>query len=104
DRDDTNALRRPLARLPFVPSDAARRAVHCQEIFAIQSTALAKRLRHTNAKTVTIGLSGGLDSTLALLVIARAFDMLNLDRSGILAVTMPGFGTTARTRGNAEKL
>lgn len=101
---DANGLRRPLARTPFVPVDAARRAAHCQEIFAIQATGLAKRIRHTNSKTVTIGLSGGLDSTLALLVIARSYDMLGLDRTGILAITMPGFGTTARTRGNAEKL
>jgi NAD+ synthase (glutamine-hydrolysing) len=101
---NADALHRPLARLPFVPSDPGKRAAHCQEIFAIQSTGLAKRIRHTNSKTVTIGLSGGLDSTLALLVIARAFDVLQLDRAGIVAITMPGFGTTARTKGNAEKL
>ena len=70
----------------------------------MQATGLAKRLRHTGASTVTIGVSGGLDSTLALLVIANAFDRLELDRSGIVAVTMPGFGTTERTRGNAERL
>lgn len=102
--DATDVLLRPLARLPFVPADSAQRAHHCQEIFSIQSTGLARRLRHINSKTVTIGLSGGLDSTLALLVIARAFDMLGLDRKGVLALTMPGFGTTARTRSNAEKL
>ena len=94
-------LRRPIARLPFVPADQAQRGQHCEEIFAIQSTGLAKRLRHTNAKTVTIGISGGLDSTLALLVIARAFDRLGLPRDGIVSITMPGFGTTDRTYQNA---
>ncbi|MCB0146693.1 MAG: NAD(+) synthase, partial [Caldilineaceae bacterium] len=97
-------VNRPLARTPFVPADPARRAHHCREIFSIQSTGLAKRLRHIGAQRVTIGVSGGLDSTLALLVIAHAFDTLGLDRAGIVAVTMPGFGTTARTRGNAERL
>jgi NAD+ synthase (glutamine-hydrolysing) len=97
-------LLRPLARMPFVPSDPAQRARHCREIFSIQSTGLAKRLRHTRAQKVTIGVSGGLDSTLALLVTVHAFDVLGLDRRGIVAVTMPGFGTTARTRSNAEKL
>jgi len=95
---------RPNPALPFVPSDPRIRAETCREIFAIQSTGLAKRLRHTGAKTVVIGISGGLDSTLALLVAAHAFDLLGLDRKGILAPTLPGFGTTKRTRGNAEKL
>ncbi|MCB0076088.1 MAG: NAD(+) synthase [Anaerolineales bacterium] len=95
---------RPLSQSPFVPQDTARRADHCEEIFAIQSTALAKRLAHVGVKHVTIGVSGGLDSTLALLVTVRAFDRLGLDRAGIVAITMPGFGTTARTRGNAERL
>jgi NAD+ synthase (glutamine-hydrolysing) len=95
---------RPNPALPFVPSDSRVRAETCREIFAIQSTGLAKRLKHTGAKTVVIGISGGLDSTLALLVAAHAFDLLGLDRKGILAPTLPGFGTTKRTRGNAEKL
>lgn len=95
---------RPNLPTPFVPSDARARAATCQEIFAIQSTGLAKRLKHTGAKTIVIGISGGLDSTLALLVAVRAFDLLGLDRKGILAPTLPGFGTTQRTRGNAEKL
>jgi NAD+ synthase (glutamine-hydrolysing) len=95
---------RPNPALPFVPSDPRIRAETCREIFAIQSTGLAKRLRHTGTKTVVIGISGGLDSTLALLVAAHAFDLLGLDRKGILAPTLPGFGTTKRTRGNAEKL
>ena len=95
---------RPNPALPFVPSDPRMRAETCGEIFAIQSTGLAKRLRHTGTKNIVIGISGGLDSTLALLVAVRAFDLLGLDRKGILAPTLPGFGTTQRTRGNAEKL
>ena len=98
------ALLRPLAQMPFVPADLAQRAKHCQEIFSIQSTGLAKRVKHTGVKTVTLALSGGLDSTLALLVTIRAFDLLGLDRRGIVTVTMPGFGTTARTRDNAQRL
>ncbi len=99
------ALIRPqLSRTPFVPADAERRAASCREIFAIQSTGLAKRLRHTGLQRVTIGISGGLDSTLALLVTARAFDLLDLPRAGIVAITMPGFGTTERTRNNAVLL
>jgi NAD+ synthase (glutamine-hydrolysing) len=97
-------LRPNLVRMPFVPADPAQRAHSCREILAIQSTGLARRLRHTASKKVAIGVSGGLDSTLALLVIVNAFDRLGLERSGIVAVTMPGFGTTARTRGNAERL
>ena len=89
---------------PFVPSDAARRAERCEDVFAIQAYGLAKRLSHTRSRHAVIGLSGGLDSTLALLVTVRAFDLLELDRSGIVAVTMPGFGTTDRTHDNATKL
>ena len=97
-------LLRPLAQTPFVPADPAQRARHCSEIFAIQSTGLAKRIHHTGSKRVVVGVSGGLDSTLALLVAVRAFDVLGLDHGGIVAITMPGFGTTQRTRGNAERL
>lgn len=97
-------LQRPLSRTPFVPNDPERRAVHCREIFSLQSTGLAKRLKHLGAKNAVIGISGGLDSTLALLVTIKAFDTLGLDRKGIVAITMPGFGTTARTRSNAEVL
>lgn len=97
-------LNRPLPRTPFVPTDAARRADHCREIFNIQTVGLAKRLHHLGARQVVLGISGGLDSTLALLVCVRAFDRLGLARSGVVAVTMPGFGTTARTRSNAEQL
>ena len=89
---------------PFVPSDPARRAERCESIFSIQAHGLAKRLAHTHSARAVIGVSGGLDSTLALLVCARAFDLLGLDRSGILAITMPGFGTTSRTHGNARTM
>jgi NAD+ synthase (glutamine-hydrolysing) len=89
---------------PFVPGDPARRHERCQEILAIQSTGLATRLQHTGIKDVVIGLSGGLDSTLALLVCIEAFRSLGLSLSGIHAYTMPGFGTTARTKGNADSL
>lgn len=97
-------IRPQLSRTPFVPSDPQRRAASCREIFAIQSTGLARRLRHTGLRRVTIGISGGLDSTLALLVAARAFDLLDLAREGIVAITMPGFGTTQRTKNNAALL
>ena len=89
---------------PFVPADPARRAERCESIFAIQAHGLAKRLAHTHSKCVVIGVSGGLDSTLALLVCARAFDLLGLERRGIIAITMPGFGTTERTHGNATAM
>ena len=89
---------------PFVPSDRARRSERCESIFSIQAHGLAKRLAHTRSARAVIGVSGGLDSTLALLVCARAFDLLGLDRSGILAITMPGFGTTDRTHGNARAM
>lgn len=102
--NDNFVLRRPLTRLPFVPTDVKQRADHCHEIFAIQSTGLAKRLRHTKSRRVVIGISGGLDSTLALLVCTHAYNILGLPHEGILAVTMPGFGTTDRTRNNAERL
>ncbi len=90
--------------LPFVPKNEEERARRCEEIFALQYMGLAQRLKHIGTKTVTVGISGGLDSTLALLVTVRAFDWLGLKRDGIIAVTMPCFGTTARTRGNAEKM
>ena len=86
---------------PFVPADRAQLSARCEEILNIQALGLKKRLAHTHAKTAVVGISGGLDSTLALLVTARAFDMLGLPRRGIVAVTMPGFGTTDRTYNNA---
>jgi NAD+ synthase (glutamine-hydrolysing) len=97
-------LRSDLSPTPFVPPNPAQRAKNCQEIFHIQAVGLAKRLKYTGVTHITLGLSGGLDSTLALLVTQQAFEMLSLDRDGIVAITMPGFGTTNRTLSNAEQL
>jgi len=97
-------LRRSVAATPFVPQREEDRSQRCHEIFQIQTTGLSKRLRHAGCSSAVVGISGGLDSTLALLVTVKAFDKLGWDRKGILAVTMPGFGTTQRTRGNAERL
>lgn len=97
-------LTRTFGCAPFVPSDKAARDERCQEILMIQASGLKKRYEHTGCKTAVIGVSGGLDSTLALLVTVKAFDMLKLDRNNILAVTMPCFGTTDRTYDNACKL
>lgn len=97
-------LTRYVAPLPFVPSSSAERAERCEDILAIQAHGLRKRLLHSGAKTAVLGLSGGLDSTLALLVCARAMKLLGRPVSDIVAVTMPCFGTTARTKGNAELL
>ena len=88
---------------PFIPSDGDMQK-SCDEIFNIQVMGLAKRILHTHAKTVVLGISGGLDSTLALLVCVKTFDKLKLDRKGIVGVTMPGFGTTGRTHRNAVSL
>ena len=100
----TPKLRRRYSPHPFVPSDTGAREEHCREIFSIQATGLARRIRHTHTKNVVLGLSGGLDSTLALLVTVEAFDRLGIDRKGVVCVTMPGPGTTERTRSNAVKL
>ena len=97
-------LTRYVSPSPFVPEDDAGRAERCEEILRIASLGLKKRLEHTNARTAVVGLSGGLDSTLALLITALAMGMLNRPASDIIAVTMPCFGTTARTRSNAELL
>lgn len=97
-------LLRPIARQPFVPSGEENRARRCNEIVNIQVAGLAKRLKHTHCRSLVVGVSGGLDSTLALLVARKAFDRLGLDPAGITAVTMPGFGTTGRTHGNAVTL
>ena len=94
------ALDRDIDPMPFVPQDEAHRSQRCEEIFQIQSHGLAKRLVHTRV----VGISGGLDSTLALLVAVRTFDKLQLDRTGIIGITMPGFGTTDRTYNNALEL
>lgn len=101
---DNNELSTKINNMPFVPGDIAKRNERCEEILTIQAMGLKKRLEHTNAKSAVIGISGGLDSTLALLVTVRAFDMLGRDRKGIVAVTMPGFGTTDRTYDNALKM
>lgn len=97
---DTN-ITRTYSRTPFVPGSKTDRDRRCEEILNIQSMGLKKRLAHTHCKSAVIGISGGLDSTLALLVTVRAFDMLNIDRSNITCVTMPCFGTTDRTYNNA---
>lgn len=96
-------LMRDISPWPFIPSDAKMKD-SCEEILNIQVAGLIKRLTHTGCKRVIIGISGGLDSTLALLVCVRAFDRMQLDRSGIVGVTMPGFGTTDRTHDNAVSL
>ncbi len=94
-------LRRRYSPTPFVPEDGEHLKERCEEIFTIQAAGLGKRLSHTGSRCAVVGISGGLDSTLALLVTVRAFEMLGLDKSGIMAVTMPGFGTTDRTYDNA---
>ena len=98
------ALDRDIDPMPFVPQDEAHRSERCEEIFQIQSHGLAKRLVHTRCEKAVVGISGGLDSTLALLVAVRTFDKLQLDRTGIIGITMPGFGTTDRTYNNALEL
>lgn len=98
------ALQRMVDPQPFVPFNPQRRSEHCEEIFQIQATGLAKRLRHTQSKAVVVGISGGLDSTLAVLVAIRSFAMLGLPAKGIVAVSMPGLGTTDRTRDNSQEL
>ena len=97
-------LTRYVASMPFVPSGEADRKQRCEEIFQIQAMGLKKRLEHTHCKSAVIGISGGLDSTLALLVVVRAFDMLGIPHENIKAITMPGFGTTDRTYDNAVKM
>lgn len=93
-----------VAPLPFVPLDKGKRDEHCEEIFNIQARGLMQRLNAINCKKVVIGISGGLDSTLALLVAVHAFDRLGLDRRGIVGITMPGMATTSRTHNNAVGL
>lgn len=99
-----NLISRKYSKYPFVPSNEEKREERCKEIINIQSSALAKRLKHTNIKKCVIGVSGGLDSTLAFLVIKKAFEKLKIDNKNIIAVTMPGFGTTNRTYENALDL
>lgn len=104
---ETNAvagLMRPIERHPFVPGNPETRDARCREILAIQTAALAKRMTHTGIKRLVVAVSGGLDSTLALIVAARTMDRLGLPRANVLGITMPGFGTTDRTYGNALDL
>ncbi len=100
---DTTKLTRTVKRYPFVPNDSKVLSERCELITEIQARGLAKRLGHIGCKAV-LGISGGLDSTLALLISCKAFDILERPRSDIIAVTMPGFGTTIRTKSNAELL
>jgi len=101
---EPGALRRSVARFPFVPVDASQRSENCREIFAIQATGLARRLRHTGSAKLVLGVSGGLDSTLAALVAVRALEKLGRPPADLLAVVMPGPGSTGRTQGNATAL
>ena len=103
-RMEETVLTRFVDPQPFVPSDKRNRELRCDEILNIQAMGLKKRLEHTHCRSAVIGISGGLDSTLALLVTVRAFDMLGLPRGQILSVTMPCFGTTDRTYQNACQL
>lgn len=102
--EEETELNRYFSRTPFIPSNKEDRDKRCDEILTIQAMGLKKRLAHTGCRHAVIGISGGLDSTLAVLVTARAFDMLNLPRAGIICVTMPCFGTTDRTYSNAVTL
>lgn len=103
-KDIDTDLKRDYERFPFVPNNDQKRDERCKEIFNIQSSALAKRLKHTGIKTCVVGISGGLDSTLAFLVIVEAFEKLGLDKKGIIGITMPGFGTTNKTYHNSLEL
>ncbi len=94
-------LNRKFSRTPFVPKNTDDLAARCEDILNMQAAGLYTRLKAINCKTAVIGLSGGLDSTLALIVTIHAFDKLGLDRKGIIGITMPGFGTTARTKNNS---
>ncbi|MDA0182094.1 NAD(+) synthase [Solirubrobacter phytolaccae] len=103
-RPEQLALERTIERFPYVPADAKTRDERCYEVYNIQVHGLEQRLRATGIKKAVIGVSGGLDSTHALIVIARAMDRLGLPRENILAYTMPGFATSDHTKGNAWKL
>ena len=102
--DNIENLTREYSKTPFVPGDKKKISEICEEILNIQSYGLAKRLLHTNINKTVIGISGGLDSTLAFLVIIKAYEILNLPKENIIAITMPGFGTTSRTHNNSMKL
>lgn len=102
--DNIENLTREYSKTPFVPEDKKKISEICEEILNIQSYGLAKRLLHTNINKTVIGISGGLDSTLAFLVIIKAYEILNIPKENIIAITMPGFGTTSRTHNNSMKL
>ena len=102
--EENESLDRAIDPMPFIPNNSEQRDTWCEEIVEIQTHALAKRMVHTYCKCAVIGISGGLDSTLALLATVRTFDKLGIDRKGIIGVTMPGFGTTDRTYNNAVTL
>ena len=102
--DNIENLTREYSKTPFVPEDKKKISEICEEILNIQSYGLAKRLLHTNINKTIIGISGGLDSALAFLVIIKAYEVLNLPKENIIAITMPGFGTTSRTHKNSIKL
>lgn len=97
-------IHRPFSKTPFIPSEKVEREKRCDEILTIQAMGLKKRLEHTHCQSAVIGISGGLDSTLAVLVTARAYDLLGWERKNIICVTMPCFGTTDRTYSNACEL
>ena len=103
-KEESLSLKRPVDPAPFIPVDEKERAERCEEIFTIQAMGLKKRMAHTGCTHAVVGISGGLDSTLALLATVRAFDLLKLPRKQILTVTMPCFGTTDRTYTNACSL
>ena len=98
------AVDRYVSPTPFIPEGEQEKVERCREVFEIQTLGLMKRLRHTGCKCAVVGISGGLDSTLALLVAVNAFDRLGLDRKGVVGITMPGFGTTDRTYNNALQM
>ena len=101
---DTETFTRTIPQMPFIPEEKAERDARCSAILEMQAAGLRKRVAHTNSSKLVIGVSGGLDSTLALLVAAKVLDSLNRPRTDLMAITMPCFGTTARTKGNAERL
>lgn len=103
-KTEETVLTREIAKTPFIPSNQSEREKRCDEILTLQAMGLKKRLAHTHAQSAVIGISGGLDSTLAVLVTARAFDLLQIPREKIICVTMPCFGTTDRTYQNALTL
>ncbi|MEY8764098.1 MULTISPECIES: NAD(+) synthase [Clostridium] len=101
---DYGKFDRKVDRHPFVPDNEGECEIRCREIFNIQTAGLGKRISHTNLKKAVVGISGGLDSTLALLVVVKTFDILKIPRKNIITITMPGFGTTDRTYNNAVSL